>query len=132
MAGEMVTIACKHPNGVVLNCDHYIVVNEANNTIRRVAGKRSFKLNGWAHSFGTPNPTEGSGGYRLTSIPADFWEEWLAEHPDFPMLEDKTIVGPPAKGTTLDVAKAHDSVPRMFAPAEGDLKELQAAAYKKD
>jgi len=126
MASETVTIACKHPNGVTLNLDRYEVVNPANNLIRRIGGGASVTLNGWAHKWGEPDPTHGSTGYRLTSIPKDFWEHWLDEHPEFPMLLDKTIVGPPAKGTTTDVARDHADVPKMFAPDRGELRAAQA------
>lgn len=114
--GAMVMIACKHPHGIVLNTDKLIPVGN-NGMVRKVAGQ-SVMLKGWSHEFNKIDPTDGLGGYALTPVPAAFWEEWLSTHADFPMLVDKTIIGPhkDARGQ----AKDHATVPKMFSRV-GDL-----------
>lgn len=129
-ATRTVLIGCKHPNGVTLNLDHYVLRNAANNLVQRINGKATVTLRGWSYPFGKPDPGEGVGGYVLTPVPADFWDQWLAEHEDFAMLEDKTILGPHRDAKTQ--ARDHAEVPKMHAPSSDELKELDAASYKKD
>lgn len=122
MAEEMVMVGCKHPNGVVLNLDRYETMG-TNGAVRLVSGKRAITLKGWAHQFNRPDPTEESGGYALTSVPKAFWDQWLADHEGFPMLVDKTILGPHRDGQGQ--SRAHASVPKMHAPSDGELKAVQ-------
>lgn len=111
MAEEMVMIACKAPNGVVLDTDRYERTDQTSWAIRTIVGER-FTLKGWAHGTNKPDPAVGTGGYVLTPVPAAFWAKWLATHADFPLLEDKTILGPnkDARGQAID----HAAVPKMF------------------
>ncbi len=117
MAESMVLVGCKAPNGVVLNLDRYEPM--AGGQVRRIVGKKSVTLNGWAHEFNKIDPAEGTGGYVLTSVPASFWEEWIASHADFPMIEDMTILGP-AKDA-VGQAREMFEVPKMFAPPSKDI-----------
>lgn len=119
-----VLIACKAPNGVVLNLNHFVKLDDKG-AVRIEAGKQTVTLKGWAHESNRPDPTEGVGGYTLTPVPAEFWEEWLATHPDFPMLADGTILGPTKDG--VGQARAHSTVPQMHARGDG---ELRRHAYK--
>lgn len=121
----MVMIACKAPNGLVLNLDRYEVAHAANGVVRRVRGDQRVTLAGWAHEHNKPDMTEGSGGYRLTPVPADFWTAWLKLNPDSPLIADRIIL-PPPKGASEREALAqsidHKAVPKMFPPArEGDV-----------
>ena len=122
MASEMVMIACKHPNGVVLNLDRYEVTNKTSNSIQRVNGKATVTLAGWSHRQNQPDPTEGLGGYAFTPVPLDFWQEWVKQHPDFPMIVDKIIVGPHKDPVTQ--ARDHADIPKMFAPTDGVVKGI--------
>ena len=70
---------------------------------------------------------EGTGGYVLTRVPADFWEQWLATHADFPMIEDGTILGP--HKDAAGQARGHIEVPKMHAPTRGEVKELEDAKF---
>jgi hypothetical protein len=125
MAGEqMVMVGCKHPSGVVLNLDTYVRDGEQGQ-VRRAYGKGSVTLKGWSKPFNMPDTTER--GYALTAVPADFWEQWVAEHPDFPMLLDKTIIGP--HKDMSGQAKAFESVDPMFRPARvEDVKGVERLA----
>ena len=119
MAGGMVMIACKAPNGIVLDLDRYEVLNIEKGIIRTHKGPMPpVTLKGWAAPFGQPPGTVG--GYGLTAVPADFWEAWFSVNANSPLLADKIIL-PPHKDTHAQ-AKDHAEVPQMFRPArEGDV-----------
>ena len=117
-SAEMVMIACKAPNGLVLNLDHYVRVNEKD-VVRRVPGKRTVTLRGWSQGVGMPNQVQLVGGYRLTPVPKDFWEAWVERNADSSFLADKIIL-PPASDPHAQ-AREHARVEQMFRPArEGD------------
>lgn len=119
MAGTVV-IACKAPNGIRLNLHTFEVIgNKDHGNVRLVRGKE-VTLKGWSHAWGTPDLTTESGGYALTEIDADFWEAWLVRNNSSPLLADKTILVPTAKGGMNEAtakARDHRDVPQMFAPA---------------
>lgn len=133
-ASRTVMVGCKHPNGVVLNLDHY-TVSGPNNRVQRHAGKMTVTLKGWSHPFNKPDPAEGTGGYVFTQVPADFWEQWIdGPGKDFPMIADKTILGPHRDARAQ--ARDHATVPQMFARSDGTLRgmngKIEAEAIKAD
>lgn len=116
MAGK-VTIACKAPNGIVLNLHTYEQVGPADKGNVRLVRGQEVTLNGWAHKFGHPDLCNDTGGYRLTEIDADFWAEWLKRNAGSPLLSDKTILGPSKnEGMSASQAREHRDVEKMFAP----------------
>jgi hypothetical protein len=118
----MILIACKAPNGVVLNLDRYEAIGDKG-VIRRLAGETTVTLKGWARPWGAPDTTEG--GYALTPVPAEFWEAWLQTHADSPLLKDKIILPPhkDARAQAVDFAE----VPQMNRPARvGDVPGVEA------
>lgn len=127
MAGEMVMVGCKAPNGVVLNLDRYEITDQQSKRVHRHLGGKQL-LRGWSHPINKPNLTEDTGGYRLNSVPADFWAEWFKRNADHPLIHDKIILPPPSKGGDGEAAaKAidHTAVPAMFRPArEADATEV--------
>ena len=127
-ARNMVLVGCKHPAGVVLNLDHYVRTNETTNDVRRAYGKMTVTLKGWSKPFNQPDNT--AGGYALTEVPADFWDQWMQEHPDFSMIEDGTIL-PPHKDMKGNV-RDHASIDRMFKPVSADAVAGVAKLTKDD
>lgn len=124
--GDMVMIGCKAPMGVILNLDHYAKAGDTQ-YVNRIEGDTKVTLLGWSHPWGTQDPTQW--GYRLTPVPRDFWEEWLSTHKGFPMLRDKTIIGPESTSAgqtdTLGKAKEHAKVDRLFRQARiGDAPKM--------
>jgi len=122
--GEMVLIACKHPNGLILNLDRY-VAKGTQGQVDRVNGKATVTLKGWAHKIGIdPDPTEG--GYRLTPVPRDFWDAWFKLNAESSFIADKIILPPAsdAQGQAIE----HRSVPKMFRPAHPDDKSPDRAS----
>ena len=91
--------------------------------MRRLNGETTITLKGWARSWGAPDTTEG--GYALTPVPAEFWELWLQQHADSPLLRDKIILPPhkDARAQAID----HAEVPQMNRPARvGDVPGIKA------
>ena len=120
MAGGEVFIACKAPNGIVLNLDRYEKINDQN-AIRRIVGPQTVTLKGWSRTWGAPDNTVG--GYMITPVPVDFWNRWLELNLDSPLIADGIILGPhrDAPGQARD----NKAIPQMFAPAkEGDVRGI--------
>lgn len=109
---DTVMVGCKHPAGVVLNLDHYVKISDTN--VRLELGKKTVTLAGWARRWGAPDHTQG--GYALTAVPRDFWEAWIKEHADFPMLTDGTILAPHKDAAAK--ARDHSAVEEMFRPVK--------------
>ena len=126
MAGAIVLIGCKAPNGLVLNLDRYETTND-NRPPRRISGGQPVTLKGWSVPFGVADTT--SGGYALTEVPADFWEAWLKANADSSLLADKVIL-PPHRDASAQ-ANAHAAVPALFPRKDGfadrALEKLTAA-----
>lgn len=97
-SGAVVTVALKHPTGVILEGfeKKSIQVPDGVGRIRdevvfRSSGQR-FEIHGNRVPFGkTPNfPI--IGGYALTKgVPKDVWEIWLEQHKDSPLVENHLI-----------------------------------------
>lgn len=135
MAGEMVTVGCKAPNGLVLNLHRYVRADEnpSSNRVRRMDGQ-VFTLHGWAHSVMKPDPAETTGGYRLNQVPADFWAEWFKRNADSPLIKDGVILPPPTKGgieAATDKALDHEAVPKMFRPVT-EKDAFEVSRFTKD
>lgn len=130
---EMVLVGCKAPNGLILNLDSYEKIPGAqNNAVRRILGKTVVTLKGWAFEVGKmADPTITSGGYRLTAVDADFWDEWFKRNAESSLIHDRIILPPPPRAKAVDAgaqARDHDTVPKMFAPVKpSDVKGIEAA-----
>ena len=121
-----VLIACKAPNGLVLDLDRCERIGETQD-VRVIKGGRAV-LKGWAHAFGKPDMTEETGGYALTQVDADFWASWIKVNADSPLIADRIIL-PPHNKDTPGLAREHVAVPQMFKPASTDMvKGVQAEA----
>ena len=120
---EFVTVACKAPNGIVLDLDRCEVINAEKGVVRVVKGPAPVRLRGWSRPWGAADHTEG--GYALTQVPKDFWDAWWAANSDSPLVADKIILPPhrDARGQAHD----HAAVEQMFRPArDGDVRGIKA------
>ncbi len=121
MAAQTVMVACKAPNGLILNLDQYEKTDDKNN-VRRIDGAMEVTLKGWSRPFNAPDMTEG--GYALTAVPADFWDAWIAKNAKSPLVVNKVVLGP--HKDFGGQAKDHAAVPQMFRPArEGDVPGIR-------
>jgi hypothetical protein len=86
--GEHVIVACKLPNGIILQLCEWTERTESG-----LGGIRTYKVwekrgdkyvvRGVTIPFGTVPTYAMAGGYALTSgIPRDFWEKWLEQNKD--------------------------------------------------
>lgn len=93
----MITIACKHPSGLVLELDdsREEAPTPGANKVKFYFGTgRTVTLNGSNSSHpDSPQVAVGrvSAGFGLTDIPESFWDKWVEQHPDFPMLKNGTL-----------------------------------------
>jgi hypothetical protein len=126
---DTVLIACKAPNGLVLNLDRSEKTDERGGS-RIIRGAMTVTLAGWSHAFNEPDPTRGQGGYAFTQVPTEFWDEWFKINADSSFIADKIIL-PPHRDMRSQ-AMAHAEVPKMFGPADvkdvGGVKKLETEA----
>lgn len=126
-----VTVACKFPAGVVLQLCQKVEFEErtqAGGTVKRI---RYDKVGQVFTARGPADPNgqapkgfrrpEVEGGYALTSgIPADFWEEWLSQNAQNPLVLSKMIFAHVSKDSTIDEAQDHESTRSGFEPLNPD------------
>ncbi|CAB4149578.1 hypothetical protein UFOVP1433_11 [uncultured Caudovirales phage] len=113
---QTVRIACKAPNGLVLNLSAYHQTNDRGDV--RVKPGPTVTLAGWSRVFGAADHT--TGGYAMTDVPLDFWNAWYAANEHSSLLADKIIL-PPHKDTA-GMVREFANVPQMFRPArDGDV-----------
>lgn len=138
---DTVLIACKHPAGLVLNLDQYVITHQPTNTIQRKPGKQTVTLRGWS----MPADPKGlrareaayrrlgvtqEGGYALTPVPVDFWTAWIKKNADSPLVKDKIILGPHADA--IGQAADNEAVEPMFRPMAEDGKDTRAPGVQID
>lgn len=93
-----VTVALKHPNGIVLEAfdpheTHEPVMGGGTRkvTIYKANGQR-FVLNGNRTKFGEAPKCPIIGDYALTQgVPVDLWNRWLEQHKDSPLVMNNLI-----------------------------------------
>lgn len=113
---ETVMIACNHPQGLILNLDRYEPKGNQGQ-VQRINGKATVTLKGWSFKVGVePDPTEGK-GYRMTSVPREFWDAWFAANKESSLLTDRVILGPATGGDVAGILREHRDVKPMFRPA---------------
>lgn len=96
--GATVTVALKHPNGIVIQAQeqgeaHEPVMGGGTRPIKvwRGTGKQ-YVINGSAAPHGETPKCLVVGGYAMTSgIPKDVWENWKETHADSPLLQSGLI-----------------------------------------
>jgi hypothetical protein len=117
-----VTIACKMPNGVILNLDRYerISTESFNPAVREIPGGQTVTLKGVAYHIGLDERPELHGGYRLNEVDADFWESWYELNKDSPLIKDGLIFAAPKREIAASRAREQNAVPQLFPPARGD------------
>lgn len=97
--GDVVTVACKHPNGVILEL---VEMKERSEPVMG-GGVRTFQqavrtgkritIRGPALPLNMPPSFQMIGGYALTpNVPRDFWETWVKQNHDSPLLENKMLL----------------------------------------
>ena len=107
----MIWIACKVPNGLLLRLFDMIDVPEMTpngpRTIK-IAQQRGepVKINGSAVKFNTIPDHPIPGGYGLTQVRADFWEEWAEKNRDHDALKNGMLFAQVKPDAAADQARA--------------------------
>lgn len=111
----VVMVGCKHPSGLVLEIDESreeAPTPGANEVKVHYPTGRKVVLNGSNSTHpDSPQVAKGRavGGYGLTAVPEDFWNEWVAQHQDFPMLKNNTLFAHATQdGITSEAANRRD------------------------
>lgn len=97
--GETVTVALKHPSGVILEIfeeseGHEPVMGGGTRKVKvfRTTGKQ-YPINGNRVPFGMIPNYPIIGGYALTAgVPREVWEIWSDQHKDSPLIENGLIM----------------------------------------
>ncbi|QHC34151.1 hypothetical protein [Komagataeibacter xylinus] len=91
-----VTVGCKLPNGLVLRSgEHKVVLSGANSS--RVIG-----------------------GYGLTSVPSDLWEDWAKRHADTPFIKKRIVFAQATPAKAEGQAKEQEGVRTGLEPLDPD------------
>lgn len=95
MSTDTVTVALRHPHGIICRIHHLVDVPEplpgggTKNVKQWQPTGQSFKLNGYSKpAVGEePPPPATAGGFVLThGVPKDLWEEWLRQNKDLDLV----------------------------------------------
>jgi hypothetical protein len=93
-----VTVGCKHPSGLHLD-------------IPTRDGRKRETVKGNAWKFGASN--DFPGGYALTEIDAEHWEEWLKNNKDCSLVVDRVIFALPKLAEAEKEAVNLEKVPAL-------------------
>ncbi|WP_182356661.1 hypothetical protein [Komagataeibacter europaeus] len=91
-----VTVGCKLPNGLVLRF-----------------GERKVILSG-------ANSSRVVGGYGLTSVPSDLWEDWIKRHADTPFVKKRLVFAQATPAKAEGQAKEQEAVKTGMEPLDPD------------
>lgn len=111
-----VTVACKVPNGILLRVFDMIptpepVLGGGSRMVEqaRVRGE-PIRLRGPSVPFGKSPRFQIAGGYALTSIPRDFWEEWVKQNKDSDLLAQKLVFAATTSDDARDMADEMEEI----------------------
>ena len=119
---RFVTVACKHPNGIVLQLYKPKEVRQENRgtviiEIQYLADGDSFTVDGPAAPRGQQHNKIIVGGFALTSnVPKDFWDEWYDANKDTYLVRSSEIAGFARRADAIAWCREHKSVTSGFEP----------------
>ncbi len=130
-----VTVACKMPNGMILQLCKPMVHREPilGGGAREVTQWHPYgpkvKVHGPARPFGAAPATRVVGGYALTSgVPADFFAEWLEQHKEDAVVVNKMIMAHGNPNWIAGWAKDHRTLQSGLQPLKVGLEGKGAIA----
>lgn len=129
MATDFVYVGSKAPYPLILNLKSYEVVNKEHGTIRTNGDDLpTVTLKGNSVRVGQPDLS--IDGFVFTKVPKEFWEKWLADHADFPMLRDGFIKVAASVGDQNKIGAEHANEPAMFSRLSEDDKRVKNLGAK--
>lgn len=127
-SGETVTVACKMPNGVVLQLFDMVPYSPGHGfpETTRAMPRPSAKvvLNGNAIDYDKLRRDQGMdrmiiGGYALTpGVPREFWEEWLRVNKDSALVLNKVVFAADSETRARDQAKDQRHIQSGLEPID--------------
>lgn len=111
---ETVTVACKIATGVHLDLFKDSGMKTPQGEIVWAHVDRR-TLRGGAFPVGVQLPNPPVGGYGLTTVDKDFWNRWLAENKDNPLLKNGMVF---ATGNQADTEKEARSREKLISGME--------------
>lgn len=127
-----VAVACKFPNGIVLQLSRRVDYVEEGSGGMRINRHRfdkigpRYRVDGPAvpngqRPKGYQEPDEIRGGYAITfNIPQDFFEAWMAENKDNPLVTNGMIFAHTTRDATVGQAKEQEELRSGFEPLTPD------------
>jgi hypothetical protein len=100
-SGNVVYVGCKLPNGVVLDLDRYVPINDRGDIRLEKSKLPPVTLKGWAFRVGIDAPLVSPGGYVFTPVPREFWAEWIKRNGEGDLIASQMIIF----GDTMDAAQ---------------------------
>lgn len=125
MAGEIVMVACKLPNGVHLDIQ------------TKEGGRKRVTVQGSAQKVGTDVKAPGDmkvlvGGYALTPVPKEHWDEWLKLNSKLSIVTGNMIFAQPNKASAESKAKEQGEIRSGFEPLVPDDKKTGVKTFAQD
>ncbi len=129
--GRTVTVACKFPAGIRLQLCTEVKFVEETMAGGRIQRTRYDKVGETYIVRGPSTPNgqtpkgykrpEVEGGYALTSnIPADFWEKWLHQNAENPLVTGKMIFASPTRDHAIGESQELEGTRSGFEPLDPD------------
>jgi hypothetical protein len=126
---DTVTVACKHPLGVILQLYDWVDVDIGGiagaKTVKQAKKRNdpqsSVRLKGFAVPFGLIPAYPIIGGYGITQgVSRKFWEEWLHQNNGSDLIENGIIFACDSLHETQQEAKSRESIRCGFEPIDPD------------
>lgn len=140
MAEETVTVALKHPHGLILRLYDMVEVDEplmggGYKTVKRaqqIPGE--VRINGYSQPNKKVPPAATSGAFALTyGVPKLFWEKWLADNKGHPYVEKGLIFAAASNGYVSQKAKEREELRSGLEPINPDRPPMSGVqTYQKD
>lgn len=95
----MIAVACKLPNGL-----HLDLKDSTGGLVRRV----TLRGTAYAQEKGPPGPIPG--GYMITQVDEDFWNEWYKRHQSMEIITKKLVFANSRSDRTRDQAVEQEEI----------------------
>jgi hypothetical protein len=117
-APEVVSVACKMPNGLILRGMTEVVISElvqgggARDVKQYVPNGEQIILGGTAARVGDPRPPLlTASGYRVThNVPKDLWDAWFEANKNSDLVKNRIVFGHSDNASVEKFGRTHDAV----------------------
>jgi hypothetical protein len=128
-SADTVTVACKIPNGLLLQLEERVKSLEPSPSggreveVGRKVGE-PVKINGCAIPMtGQPPAHQITGGYGLTVVKKDFWDAWFKQNKDLDMVREGLLFAHEKRETVEAKARDQKTVRSNMEPLDPDGKK---------